>query len=142
MAILSASDADRVREMLAALASPVRLAFFTQSLNCETCPPTRQILEEVAVLSDKLTVEEHNFPLEGALARDLGIDRVPAIAVLGEQTDYGIRFFGMPSGYEFMSLLDAILLAGSGDSGLSEESRALIAGLTEPQHLQVFVTPT
>jgi alkyl hydroperoxide reductase subunit AhpF len=66
---------------------------------------------------------------------------VPAIAVLGAR-DYGIRFLGIPSGYEFMSLLDAILVASKGESGLSEASRAMLAGLESPVTLQVFVTPT
>jgi alkyl hydroperoxide reductase subunit AhpF len=141
MAILSPSDAARVREMLAELPGPVRLVFFTQSLNCETCEPTKQILGELAELSERITVEEHNFALEGALAADLGIDRVPAIAVMGAQ-DYGIRFLGIPSGYEFMSLLDAIQVVSAGDSGLKAESREKIAGLPSPLTLQVFVTPT
>jgi len=141
MAILSPSDAARVREMLAQLPGPVRLVFFTQALNCETCEPTRQILGELTELSGQITIEEHNFLLEGDLAATYGIDRVPAIAVVGAQ-DHGIRFLGIPSGYEFMSLLDAIQIVSAGDSGLNEESRAMIAGLESPLALQVFVTPT
>ena len=112
MPILSPSDAARVREMLAGLPNPVRLVFFTQTLNCETCEPTKQILGEVAELSEQIAVEEHNFLLEGELAATYGIDRVPAIAVVGAQ-DYGIRFLGIPSGYEFMSLLDAIQMVSA-----------------------------
>jgi alkyl hydroperoxide reductase subunit AhpF len=141
MPILSPSDAGRVREMLADLPSPVRLVFFTQTLNCETCEPTKQILGELAELSDKITVEEHNLLLERDIAGTYGIDRVPAIAVLGAQ-DYGIRFLGIPSGYEFMSLLDAIQVVSAGDSGLNQASRDMIAGLESPVALQVFVTPT
>jgi len=141
MAILSATDATKVREMLGAMTSPVRLVFFTQSLNCETCEPTGQILSELAALSDLVIVEEHNFVLERDEAAKYGISRVPAIAVLGAK-DHGIRFLGIPSGYEFMSLLDAILLVSKGDSELTKESRALLAGLEEPVTLQVFVTPT
>jgi alkyl hydroperoxide reductase subunit AhpF len=141
MAILSASDAARVREMLADLPNPVRLVFFTQTLNCETCEPTKQILGEVAGLSGQITVEEHNFLLDKDAAARYGIDRVPAIAVVGAQ-DHGIRFLGIPSGYEFMSLIDAIKLVSAGDSGLGEASRALLAGVESPLALQVFVTPT
>jgi len=141
MPILSPSDAARVREMLANLPNPARLVSFTQTRNCETCEPTKQILGELAGLSGQITVEEHNFLLEGELAATYGIDRVPAIAVVGAQ-DYGIRFLGMPSGYEFMSLLDAIQIVSAGDSGLSEASRAMLAGVESPLALQVFVTPT
>ena len=141
MPILSPSDAARVREMLAGLPNPVRLVCFTQTLNCETCEPTKQILGELAELSGQITVEEHNFLLEGDLAATYRIDRVPAIAVVGAQ-DYGIRFLGIPSGYEFMSLLDAIQMVSAGNSGLNEASRAMIASLASPVGLQVFVTPT
>lgn len=141
MPILAPSDAARVREMLADLPGPVRLVFFTQTLNCETCEPTKQILGEVAELSEQITVEEHNFPLEKDLAAQYGVDRVPAIAVVGAQ-DYGVRFLGIPSGYEFMSLLDAIAIVAAGDSGLNDTSRAVVAGLESPLALQVFVTPT
>ncbi|MFO7694481.1 MAG: hypothetical protein R6V57_15455 [Vicinamibacterales bacterium] len=141
MPILSASDAARVREMLASLPNPVRLVFFTQTLNCDTCEPTKQMLGELAGLSGQITVEEHNFLLEAEAAAAYGIDRVPAIAVVGAQ-DHGIRFLGVPSGYEFMSLLDAIQLVSSGDSGLQPVSRELLAGLAAPLALQVFVTPT
>jgi alkyl hydroperoxide reductase subunit AhpF len=141
MPILSPSDAARVREMLADLPGPVRLVFFTQTLSCETCEPTKQILGELAELSGLITVEEHNLLLEGDLAATYGIDRVPAIAVVGAQ-DHGIRFLGIPSGYEFMSLLDAIQIVSAGDSGLNEASRAMLAGVESPLALQVFVTPT
>ena len=141
MPILSTSDAARVREMLASLPNPVRLVFFTQTLNCETCEPTKQILGEIAELSDRITVEEHTLLLESELAATFGVDRVPAIAVVGAQ-DYGIRFLGIPSGYEFMSLLDAIQVVSAGDSGLTQSSRAMLAGLESPLALQVFVTPT
>jgi len=141
MPILSPSDAARVRKMLADLPNPVRLVFFTQTLNCETCEPTKQILGELAELSGQVTVEEHNFLLEKDLAEGYGIDRVPSIAVVGEK-DHGIRFLGIPSGYEFMSLLDAIQIVSAGDSGLQDSSRAMLAGLESPLVLQVFVTPT
>lgn len=142
MPVLSASDATRVRGMLADLPNPVRLVLFTQTLNCETCLPTRQILEELAGLSDRVTVEEHNFLLEPEAAATLAIDRVPAVAVMAGEQDYGIRFFGIPSGYEFMSLLDAIIAVSAGDAGLSADSMAVIAALQDPVALQVFVTPT
>jgi alkyl hydroperoxide reductase subunit AhpF len=141
MAILSPADTARVREMLAGATNPVRLVFFTQTFNCDTCEPTGQILKELVALGDTLAIEEHNFLLERDEAAKYGIDRVPAIAVLGAE-DHAIRFFGIPSGYEFMSLLDAILIVSKGDSGLTEESRAMLAGLEAPVTLKVFVTPT
>lgn len=125
---------------------PVRLLFFTQALGCETCPQTRQILDELPLLSDKITIEEVNFVLEPDRATQYGIDRVPAIAVDyeedGQRRDSRIRFLGAPSGYEFVSLVRAVLLAGGGESMLSPESRTRLASVDKPITMQVFTTPT
>jgi glutaredoxin-like protein len=133
----------QVRNLLAGLTSPVTLQMFTQELDCQYCRETRQIIEEVAALSDKVTVQVSNFALDKAPADALGVDKIPAIVVLGEGgKDYGIRFFGIPSGYEFTSLLEAIILVGTGALALTAETQAFLNRLEEPLHLQVFVTPT
>jgi alkyl hydroperoxide reductase subunit AhpF len=56
--------------------------------------------------------------------------------------DYGIRYYGLPAGYEFSTVLDAILDVSKGDSGLEAESKEKLAHLAQPVHLEVFVTPT
>lgn len=147
MALLSDSDLKQLQETFAELKSPVTLVFFTQAINCETCDIAKQVLEEVTRISDKIVLEEHNFALETDLAARYRIDRVPAVAVLGQNgegpTDHGIRFFGAPHGYEFSSLLESILLVGGAeDVGLSDASTTLLASISEPVHIQVFVTPT
>lgn len=148
MALLSDSDLKQLQETFADLKTPVKLVFFTQTLNCETCEIARQVLGEVTRINDKITLEEHNFLLEKEAAAGYGIDRVPALAVLGQNgdgqgKDYGIRFFGAPHGYEFSSLLESILLVGGvEEAGLNETSTGLLASLGEPVHIQVFVTPT
>ena len=112
---------------LANITSPVTLVFFTQTFGCETCLPARQIVDRVASLSDQV--------------KAYGIQRAPAIAVVGE-ADTGIRFYGVPDGHELVSLVESILLVASGNSGLSDESQALIAAVEQPIDIQVFVTPT
>src|SRR3954452_16684151 len=114
MSLLAAADQDKLRESFSAMPSPVRLLFFTQTLGCETCLETRQILDELPALSDKISIEEINFVLEPDKAKQYGIDRVPAIAVLGQdktgvERDSRIRFLGTPAGYEFISVIRAIL---------------------------------
>ena len=141
MPLLSENDRKALVEELSALTDPVTLVFFTQTLGCDTCLQTREILDEVAALSDKLTVEEVNFLLDKEKVEAYAVDKVPAIALVGSK-DTGIRFYGTPSGYEFMSLIDAILLVSTGDSRLSPESRALVAAVDRPMNIQVFVTPT
>ena len=127
--------------VLANIAAPVKLAFFTQTFGCEICLPARQIVDHVASLSDQIGIEEFNPVLDRDQVEAYGIQRVPAIAVVGE-VDTGIRFYGVPEGHELVSLVESILLVASGDSGLSEESRAQIEAVEHPIDIQVYVTPT
>ena len=144
MALLQESDRRIVSERLASIEHPVRLLFFTQTIGApESALVARQILDEVASLHDKVTVEEVNFVLEKDRAATYGIEDIPAIVLLQNDTDTRMRFLGAPSGYEFMSLIDAVVLAGTTDSGLSETTRqSLKSGVTEPVDILVFVTPT
>ncbi len=147
MALISPADQQKLRESFAQMTRPVRLLFFTQTLGCETCPQTRQILDELPVLSDKIAIEEVNFVLEGDKAKQYGIDRVPAIAIVGQddsgaERDSKIRFLGTPAGYEFISLVQAVLLVGGRGSNLSERSRERIAIVDTPVTMRVFTTPT
>jgi glutaredoxin-like protein len=147
MSLLSPADQERLREELSAMTQPVRLLFFTQTLDCETCLQTRQILDELPALSDKISIEEVNFVLESEKAAKYGIDRVPAIALVGQDAsgadrDSHIRFLGTPGGYEFISLIHAVRLAGGGTSHLSPEGRARVASVDRPMTMHVFTTPT
>src|SRR5713226_10728896 len=147
MGLLAPADQDKLRESFDEMTSPVRLLFFTQTLDCETCLRTRQILDELPLLSDKITIEEVNFILEKDKAVQYAVDRVPAIAIVGqdasgESRDSRIRFLGAPSGYEFISLVQAVLLVGGRGSILSEENRQRLAAVDKPTTMQVFTTPT
>jgi len=144
MALLTAQDQEAVRARLSAMDGRVTLLFFTLTIGqTEASILARQILKEIAALSDRVIVEELNFILDKEQVAAFQIADVPAIAVLQDGNDTGIRFLGAPAGYEFAALLDAIALAGSRDSGLTNESKELIATrVTEPLDIQVFVTPT
>ena len=147
MGLISPADQERLRETFAEMSRPVRLLFFTQTLGCETCLQTRQILDELPVLSDKITIEEVNFILDPDKAKQYEIDRVPALALVGQDADGGerdskIRFLGAPSGYEFMSLLQAVLLVGGRPSILSDDSLKRVAAVSTPTTVHVFTTPT
>ena len=147
MALIAPADQDKLRDAFREMTSPVRLLFFTQALDCETCAQTQQILDELPPLSDKIAIEEVNFVLEADKAKQYGVDRVPAIAVVGvdgaaQPRDSRIRFVGTPAGYEFISLVQAILLVGGRSTGLTEESLRRIAAIDRPVTMQVFTTPT
>ena len=144
MALLQEPDRRLVSERLAAIEHPVRLLFFTQTIGApESTLVTRQILDEVASLNDQVTVVEVNFVLEKDRAAAYGIEDIPAIVLLKNEADTRMRFLGAPAGYEFMSLVDAVVLAGSTDSGLSAATKQSVASrLKDPIEILVFVTPT
>jgi glutaredoxin-like protein len=143
MAMINERDRKKVGELLSRLKNPVKLVVFTQETECLFCLQTRELVEEVGGLSDKLSVEVLDFVSDAERAKALRADKIPAVAILGPGgKDYGLRMFGIPSGYEFMSLLEGIQLASSGESGLSPDSKSKLKGLGSPLALQVFVTPT
>jgi thiol-disulfide isomerase/thioredoxin len=143
MALLSPSDQQTLREMFRDMTRTVTVVFFTQTFGCETCDETKQILSELTTLTDRIVVDEVNLVLDKERAAAYGIDRAPALVLLADGADTRIRMLGAPAGYDFMSLVDAILAAsGASDMALSEESLALVAGVTTPTTIQVFVTPT
>ena len=142
MALITDDVAAQLREEFARLKEPVRLAVFSQALADPESEQVRRLVEELAALDPKITAESYNFVLDTAKVEELKIQRIPAIAILGATKDYGIRMYGLPSGYEFGSLIDAILDVSSGDSGLSAPTREALAAITRPVSVQVFSTPT
>jgi len=145
MGLLSEQDQATLRNEFAALQTPVKLIVFSQETECQYCRETRQIAEELSALADNIELEVFDFVADSEVAAQFNIDKIPATVVMrggGEPLDYGIRYYGVPSGYEFSSLVHDILRITSGDSGLAEETRGFLADLTTPVHLQVFVTPT
>jgi glutaredoxin-like protein len=140
MALLKDSDKDAIRQQFEQLTGDVKLINFTQELECQYCRETSQIVKEVSQLSDKITAETYNFVSDKEIAEKFNIDKIPATVVMGEE-DKGIRFYGIPSGYEFSSLLESIKMVSTGDSGLGKMSKEILGELKEPVHLQIFVTP-
>ena len=141
--MLRDSDKSEVRNRLLEMKEPVTLFFFTQQLAgmCQTCFDTEQLLKEVTPLSDKLSLEIRNFVTDVEDVRRFGIDKIPAICPVGEK-DHGIRIYGIPSGYEFLTFLETLLHLSARESGVTEETRTALKTLTKSVHLQVFVTPT
>jgi alkyl hydroperoxide reductase subunit AhpF len=168
MALISSADQQKLRDAFAVMTRSVRLLFFTQTFDCETCSETRQILDELPLLSDKITIEEVNLVLDGEKAKEYGIDRAPAVAItyldgspdrrdVSQSLNAGqvenvtnsagwrdsrVRFLGAPAGYEFVSLVQAVLLAGGRPPNLSEQSQKRLSSVDRPVVMQVFTTPT
>ena len=142
MGLLNDEVTAQLKEEFTKLVNPVRLAVFSQALADPESEQVRRLVEELGALDAKLTAESYNFVLDAEKAKELDIARIPAVAVLGADKDYGVRFYGLPAGYEFGTLVDLILDVSSGQSGLSDATKEALAKLTAPVHLQVFSTPT
>jgi glutaredoxin-like protein len=141
IAFLREKDVETLKQRFAGLDKPVKIINFTQELECQFCRETRQLLEEVAALSDKISLEVHNFQIDKEKSVDFQIDKIPATVVMANE-DVGIRFYGIPSGYEFASLLESIDMVSTGKSQLSKETLDKISSIDQNVHIQVFTTPT
>ena len=142
MPLLDDETRGEVETRLAALAGPVKLVLFADPADLEG--PSAQLsrlLHEVSELSEKVVVEEHVLAVGDPAATRYAIRRAPAIAVEGER-DHGIRYYGLPLGFEFGTLIEVMGDAAAGTAELPEAVRAGLARLREPVHIQVFSTPT
>jgi glutaredoxin-like protein len=145
MSILNDDIKQQVRDEFANLTNPVKLVMFTQEMECQYCSETRSLVEEVGELSDKISVEVYDQIADKEIAEQYNIDKIPAVAIVadGEDSkDYGIRLYGIPSGYEFSTLIGDIVMVSQRESGLDSATKQYIQELETPLHLQVFVTPT
>lgn len=140
MSILEDKMKEQLKNLLTGLPHPVRLLMFRQESDCQMCGTTAEMLTELAALSEKIELEIHDFVKDAELAKPYKIDKVPALAVIGEK-DYGIRFYGIPAGYEFTTLVEDILMVGHRRHGLSAETLAELASVDQPAHLEVMVSP-
>jgi alkyl hydroperoxide reductase subunit AhpF len=143
MAILQERDREAVRKEFERLAGPVKLVVFSQELAAaDLCRQNEQLVREVVELTgDRASVEVLNLAIDRERAEAYGVDQVPAIVVEGAR-DYGIRFYGIPSGYEFSNLIDSMILVSTGEPALSEDTKASLRALPESVDIKVFSTPT
>ncbi|MDI6805949.1 MAG: thioredoxin family protein [Candidatus Bathyarchaeia archaeon] len=128
-------------ELTEKMENPVKIIMFTQEVECQFCAQTRQLVNELAAISDKITVEIYDFLLDSDKAKKYGVDKVPALVIMGEK-DYGVRFYGLPYGYEFQTLLESIINVSKGKTDFSEETKNRLKEIKAPVHIQVFVTLT
>jgi glutaredoxin-like protein len=141
MALLKDKDKTKVTNTLKGITNPVTIVMFTQEIECQHCEMTRTLLEEVSNLSDRITLEVHDFVADKELAKKYGVDKIPATVLIGEK-DYGIRFFGVPAGYEFNVLVQDIRDVGKRDPNLSDKVLTELAKIDQPVHLQTIISPT
>lgn len=146
MAVLEDKVKEQVKEMFKNLSAPVRLIVFTQESSltlpipeCPTCKDNRLLMEEISSLSDKINIVVYDYMKDKEKVAEYNVDKIPATVIQGEK-DYGIRIYGLPAGYEFVTLIDTIKIVAAKNSGLSNETKEKLKLLTKPVHIQVFVT--
>lgn len=143
MGLLSDSDTQVLKQHLSAIDTPVSLLLFTQTIGgSEGGPIAKQVLDEVASLNDHISVVEKNFVLDTDDRASYAVEREPAIVVLRNGEDTRMRFLGAPTGYEFVPLIESILLAGTGKVELEPSTVKMLDAVTTPTEIKVFSTPT
>jgi glutaredoxin-like protein len=123
------------------LENPVKILMFTQEIECRFCSDTRQLAQELATLSDKITTEVYDFVADADKAEEYGIDKIPALAIIGEK-DYGVRIYGIPYGYELQTLIEAVINVSRGRTDLADKTKTILDEVKTPVHIQVFVSLT
>jgi len=142
MGLIPEEQKQRLKEEFErSLKDDTKILVFTQETECPFCKQTRELVEEVAGVSNKIKVEVYDFVKDSEKAKEYQVDKVPAIAILGKK-DFGIRFYGLPYGYEFKSFTDSIINISKGTTDLSEETKKKLESIKTSVHIQVFVTLT
>jgi alkyl hydroperoxide reductase subunit AhpF len=145
--LLTEKIAQQVKDVFEqTLQHPVHVLFFGSESRCEYCLPTMSLLEEIIPLSDKLSLEIHDVELEPEIAKIYHVDKTPGIVITAKEKfeiiDYGIRYSGMPSGHEFTSLINDLIMVSQRSTDLNQDTRAFLGTINKNILLQVFVTPT
>jgi glutaredoxin-like protein len=142
MSLIPDDKKDLLRnELKEKMENPVKIVMFTQEIECKFCSDTRQLAQEFATLSDKITVEVYDFMVNADKAKEYCIDKIPALAIIGAK-DYGVRIYGIPYGYELQTLIEAIVNVSRGRTDILDKTKAILAEVKAPVHIQVFVTLT
>ena len=141
MAFIQEKNRQQLITILKTLQSEVKIVTFTQEIECDFCRITRELIDEIKALSDKISHEVYDFVKDADRVKQYGIDKIPATVVLGER-DYGIRFYGIPAGYEFTSLIEDIVDISRRTLNLPEAILKELARVDRPVHIQVLTSPT
>ena len=142
MGIIPESHIKRLKsDLTKLLVNPVTLTVFTQEMECDYCKETRGLIEEIGSLSDKIRVQVLDLVRDKERAAEYQVDKVPAVIVENDKKSK-VRFYGIPTGYEFNTLIKDIIQTSVGKTELAPETKTRLAGVTKPVHVKVFVTPT
>lgn len=98
----------------------------------------RAAVAELAEMVPLISVTECSPAEAGAV-----VERTPAVALFdGEGNDLRVRFYGLPTGYEFSSFLAALADAAAPQSALQPETLRALQSLEQDVQIKVFSTPS
>jgi len=144
--LLNEQIIDQIKQTFAQMKEPVQLLFFGSRQDCDYCTETQQLLEELAAVDEKVGLSIYDLQDNADMAAQFNVDKAPGIVIAAKDgsqiTNVGIQYYGIPSGHEFGTLINDIIIVSSRDSGLSQSVRDFLKTLDKPLLLQVFVTPT
>jgi alkyl hydroperoxide reductase subunit AhpF len=126
---------------LADLPAPVTLVSYTPDVESWSSRAERELLERVAAASDRLTLRVRAERWDASREAAVGIRRTPCLAIIGAR-DPGIRYYGLPDGYELATFVELIRAVSSERPGLAPSTVAALGALATPVHLEVFASPT
>jgi hypothetical protein len=151
VAILNEQVRGQLRERFSQeLSGPVQLTLYTKpgsgrlilpsGLGCETCADARELADELVAAAPPDLVRLRVVDVTTDDAGDVADVPTLTVGVPGEPAR--ISWKGLPSGFEFATVVDAVERASSGDLGLSAQTVEALENVTEPVEVMVFATPT
>jgi glutaredoxin-like protein len=144
--VLNDQIVKQINQAFTEVKEPVQVLFFGSKENCDYCTEAKQLLEEVTALNDKLELSVYDLQENADVASQFNVTNAPGIVIAAkdnaEVKNLGIQFSGIPSGHEFSTLINDIIIVSQRESGLDTKTREFLKNLDKPLHLQVFVTPT
>jgi alkyl hydroperoxide reductase subunit AhpF len=150
MAVLSDVVQEQLRERFKErLSGPVSLQLFTRpgsgrlilpaGIGCATCDDAAQLAQELAdAAPDLIQLQVIDVSAES----DAEVEEVPTLAISPPGQDARIRFMGLPAGFEFATVVDAIERVSREEPGLGAASVDMLSRLEQTAEVMVFVTPT
>ena len=140
--VVEMDDATReqVIELFSGMVNDVMAHLFLEEKDCLYCNDVKDMVEQLAELTDKLTIVEHKGTLDSDDAKEMGIEHHPAIVLHGKKK-YNIKFYGIPAGHEFGALVGSIVDVSMGVAPLPPDVIEDIASIDKPINIKVFVTP-
>lgn len=131
----------QLKDILSQMSERVKVLFFSQEIECFTCRDARIFLEEVSSVNSKIILEKYSLLNDREKAESYKVTRVPAIVLLDSSgKDTGIRFYGIPGGYEINSFLQALIEVSGKREALPDIIMQRIKNIDKDIHIQVFVT--